>query len=362
MTPNLQDTVAALRVIPRLDHMTTLCLAWTHRASMDESMAPIWSEKLRYVYTTLLETKYPDLPVAAGEMLPIDTSPSPADETYIYKMIDVVGYADWISDDGEIAPNSAITSKSFTGRMDNIGHEWDCTIFDLERCAKAGLPLEQTKAKASRRFHDAKTQWVWLFGDADKDIPGIINHPNIPITLAALNGGATSRRWANKTADEIAADVAVLINAVSNNTKGNYFAATIYMSRVMMQRLRDLRLGAGDGFASIYDLLKDRYKGDDTGQGKVTFKMLREAAADERTNPVPVNGVQSDTSGIAGDFAFAIAGGLTKDDAAFIRSRPFTQVPPQEEAFKIRNLSHSKIGGAKVTQPLAFHRLDFGVT
>lgn len=360
-TAALQNAAAQLRIIPRLDHLKEWAGVSLRAASLDDSLAPVMAEQLRHVYTTLIETKYPDLPVAAGDMLPVDTSPSAADDTYVYRMVDVVGYADWISDDGDIAPNSAMTMRPFTGRMDNIGHMWDTTIFDLERSAKAGVQYESAKSKWARRFHDAKTQWVWLFGDSEKDIPGICTHPNIPITMAAMNVGNTSRLWVNKTIDEIAADVSVIVRTVSTNTKGNYYTAKVYLPRRLYELLNDRRLGAGDGFASLLQLLEERFKGDKTGQGKVEFLILRECQADERTNPVPVNGVQSDTSGIAGDFVLAIAGGLTKEDAAFIRSRPFTQIPPQNEAFKILNYSHSKIGGVKLTQPLAVHRFDFGV-
>ncbi len=354
----LQELADKMRVIPRLDALKACAIGMAARGTCDDQLAPIWAEKLRHTYTTLMEMKYPELAAANGDVLPIDTSVDPADEQWEYFSVDQVGYADWISDDGEIAPNSAITGKRYTGTMENMAHEWDVTIFDLERAAKAGLQLQNMKGKLARRAHDAKTNWVWLFGDSSKNLPGLCNHPNIPMTLAALNAGTTSRLWPNKTADEIFADVAVAINAAANNTKGQYFTGSCFMPRRLMQRLRDLRLGAGDGFASAFDLLKARYSGDESGQGKVSFKLLRETGSDERTNPKTL----TDDSGIAGDFLLLVPAGASKDEACFIRARPFTQLPPQEAKLKIINLSHSKIGGCKMQIPLAFHVFVFGTT
>jgi hypothetical protein len=239
-----------------------------------------------------------------------------------------------------------------------MGHEWDMTIFDLERAAYAGMPLSNMKQNNAKRTHDAKTNYVWLFGESAKNLPGLCNHPNIPVTLAPLNVGATSRLWANKTVDEIAADLALLIDQVPTNTIRAHHVAKVFFPLGLVQELKNRRLGAGDGFASVWDWMRVRYEGADaTGQPKVEFHVLNECTAANRLDPK----TGTDTSGMVGDFLLAIPAD-DKDSLAFIRARPYTQRPPQELKLKMVHQTHSKIGGVKMQQPLALHRLDFGLT
>ena len=345
------------QIIPRLDTMQAIAQRVAEQGRADAQLAPIWAEKLRHTYSKVLETKYPEYMAEAGNILPIDTEVDPAAEEWEYFKIDSRSSADWIDDDGMVAPNGATVMSRFTGRMHSIGHEYDWTIFDLERAAAANVPLAKIKADDARRAHAAKTDWVWLFGDSPRGLPGLMNHPNITVSMAALNGGATSRLWTNKTADEIATDMSVLINTIATNTLQAYSAATVLMPLSLFHRLRDLRLGAGDGFASVLEWMKNRFQGDESGQGKVSFKILNQCSGSLRRNP----NTGTDTSGISGDFVIALPQ-ASKDELAFVRARPFTQLPPEAEGFKVRNLSHSKIGGCKMQIPLAVHRLDFGLT
>lgn len=352
----MSDNNDQLQIVPRLDTMLTLAADIARQGRADAQLAPIWAEKLRHTYKQVLETKYPELAAANGDVLPIDTSVDPAAESWEYFMIDHAGFASWIDDDGHLAPNGALTMTRYTGYTAEMGFEYNMSIFDLERAAKASLPISNLYLKNAKRYHDAKKNWVWLFGDSAKQLPGLCNHPNITKTLAPLNDAGTSRAWADKSVDEIAADLALLIDSVAENTLRAHFVATVFMPLSMMQVLRNKRLGAGDGTQTLYDWMKARYSGDDTGQGAVKFVVLNECASTLRRNPE----TGSDTSGIPGDFLLAIPS-ASKDELAFIQARPFTQRPPQETGFKMHHMTHSKVGGCKCSIPLAVHRMDFAV-
>ncbi len=345
--------------IPRKDTLTEIVATGFRRAGLDASLAPIWAEQLRHTYTKVFEYKYPELAAANGDVLPIDSSVPPEALETEYFAVDSVGSADWIDDDGNLMPSSAITAQRFTAKMAEMGHEFSINFFDAERASavsKPSLNLLATYQAAAKKAHDRFANWIWLFGDSSKEIPGLFTHPNITVSLAPLNGGSTSREWSAKTVDEIAADVELLIATIANDTIGAYFAAKVFMSRAMYHRLRSLRLGSGDGFASCLGLLEDRYKGDASGQGKVTFHILNECDADLRKDPRP--GAGTDTSGLTGDFALALPA-APKDEMCFVRARNYTQKPPQEERFKMLHLTHSKIGGFKCQIPTAVHLMAF---
>lgn len=356
ITDQMRATLDALGLIPRTDALEAECSRVLLREGKDSSLAPIWAEKLRHTYAKVVEQKFPQYAAANGDVLPVDSSVDPASLEWEYFMIESAGYADWIDDDGAVAPSSAIKASRHTGKLAEMGHRWDMTVFDLERAAKANVPLAPIKQKHAKRTHDAKTNWVWLFGDSAKDLPGLCNHPNIGVSQApdgTLGGGGGTAALADMTNDEILSVFASLINSVAEDTLENYHAATVWMSHADYRTLRDRRLGAGDGFASLLGLLTDRYKGDESGQGKVTFRTLLECDKTRRTNPK--TGV--DNSGIARSFLLAIpqAGA---DELAFIRARPYTQRPPQERDMVMHHMTHSKIGGCKCQIPLAVQRMD----
>lgn len=334
--------------------------AFCRQYRADAQSSPIFAEKLRHVYAKVLEVEYPELQAAMGKILPIDTSVDPADISWEYHMIDQAGYADWIDEEGQLAPGSAMTLTRFSGEMHEFGHMWDVNDFDLERSAKSGFQLVSMKQNAARRAHEALANWVWLFGESNKNLIGLCNHPNITTSLADTAAASPNgRTWATssgKTNDEILEDVAVLLNTIPEQTSEMHHASIVYLPPSYMRACRDRRLGAGDGFASLWDLIVDRYKGDDSGQGKVSFRMLNECDSALRRHPK----TGADDSGIPGDFILAMAS-MSKDEAAFIRARPFTQLPPEKTGFVTQNFSHAKIGGCKLQLPLAVHRLDFAV-
>ncbi len=348
-----------LCIVPRKDTLDAICSAVVERQQgrIDDELAPIWAEKLRHTYTKVLEIEYPEMIAEAGKILSIDTSVPPSALEWEYFQIDQSGYADWIDDDGQEAPSSATKASRFTGKMAEMGHRWSLTVFDLERAAAAGLKLSSMKPAAAKKYHARKTNWTWLFGDRAKGMLGLCNHPNIPRAVAAQNAGATSRLWANKTNAEILADLATLINSVPVTTIRQHYIAPVYMPLNLQQLLMDRELSTSrDGsLTNLWEYIMKRYAGDETGQGKVSFRILNESEARLRVNPV----TQVDDSDIEGDFLLACP--PQSEDNQFIRARPYTQRPPQERDLVMHHMTHSKVGGARIQHPLAFNVMTFGL-
>lgn len=327
-------------------------------------LAPFWAEKLRHTFPKVFEEVYTDLAAANGDILPIESGVDPGKLEWEYYAVDYRGYADFIDDEGDVMPSSQITAKRYTGEMHEIGHKFTVNLFDLEREATYDgphLPIVATKQKVARRVHEERTNYIWLFGDPEKSadkFPGLVTHPNITVSFAALNAGATSRLWENKTEDEILADFAALIDTVPIDTKRRYWVKTVYMSLDRWLFLRNKTLSTSlTGFSSMLDLVRDRFKGDDSGQMAVEFKILNECDPAYRLHPK----LETDTSGIDGHFMLAIPK-APKDELNFVRARPYTTRPPREEDFKTIYPTHSKVGGCICKIPRAVHVMHFGLT
>lgn len=349
---------AAAEVAERNEALDACVADIVERKRCDAQLAPIWAEKLRYTFASMPETLYPDLVASSGGVLPIDTSVDPTALEWEYYMLDSGGFCDWIDEDGDIAPSTFIRGSRHTGKHAEHGGGYHWTIFDLERAAKVGLPLEITYAKADQRAEAEHTEWVWMFGDSAKELFGLCTHPNIPRELAAFNAGATSRLIVNKTDDEILEDFRDLIDSVPETTLELHHVKTVFMPHSFIREMRSRFIAStATGMVTLWDRLLSLYAGDASGQGKVEFKALLLCEAARRVNPK----TGTDTSGISGDIMIA----LPQADASelcFIRSRPYTRRPPQEENFKVKVLTHSKIGGVKCVRPLSCRIVTYGTT
>lgn len=328
----------------------------------DTQFAPLYAEKLRFVYQGLIEIKYPDLEAANGEVLPIDSSMPPGAVSWEYDMVDAGASMDWIDDEGQIAPSAFVKSMGkFTGKAAEFGGGYKTNIFDDERATMAGMNLDPLKGQRLRRKHDEWCQWHWLFGAPDKDgMLGLCTHPNMPMSLAALNAGASSRLFANKTNAEILADFVDLIDGVPEQSKNLHYAVTVFLPNSLIRLMRSRFIDAGGSAPqyTLWDRVKDMFKGDDAGQSKVTFKGVEWCTAAGRLHPK----TGTDTSGISGDFMLALPA-QNAAELCFIRARPFTMRQPREIGdFSTKHLAHAKIGGTKMVYPLSCNMLVFGTT
>jgi hypothetical protein len=367
LTPEIQAQLEALAVYPRTDELSTVLAdpRWQltgnvktldGQAVKREDLAPMMIERLRFLYPEILEAKYAELPAANGDIFPIDDSVPAGAVEWKSETMEVLGFAQWVDDDGKIAPTGATVFGQAEGRLKEMAHAWEMNEFDLERAAYAKVPIESTRGRASKRVIDAKCQWTWLFGDFDLGLYGCFSHPNITRVLAPQSAsGGNSRLWSGKTNAEIAADVALVIDTVRAATNRQEQAAIVYVPENLYKLAKRKLLGESSGLlTSLWDWIVDQHKGDESGTGKVTFKILNECEAAYRRNPE----TNTDTSGISGDFLFARPAEDKRMDA-FMRSRRFTQRPPQQIDFAVKHLCHAKVGGFRTERPLAFAMLVF---
>jgi len=344
-------------LVPRKDTLTGLVASWIHDGlseRMDDSVAPIAVEALRFNYAQIYEETYGQFKAAMGEVLGFDTSPSPGHDTYKYEVMDYAGYADWIGDDGEVMGEGSMQLTSHIGFMHEIGHEFTFTIFDLERAALDGKQLPATRQSIARKTHEHLHNWVWLFGDQDKQIHGLFTHPNIQVVLApeastAVQNDQRDRLIVNKTADEILADVALMVDLVPETTNEGLRVRKIFMPRedINVMKHRRASTSGGDGTLTVWQLVQSLYS-------DIEFDVLPECDSAKRLDPR----TGTNTSNLSGRCWIAVPD-APADQCGFVLSRPFTQRPPQADRLKVTTITHSKIGGFKCIVPLGVVRLDF---
>jgi hypothetical protein len=183
----------------------------------------IYMKKLR-------ELKYRDL-------IPISNRDGPGAQTITYYMYTKVGMAKIIANPSDDLPRSDVFAARFTQPVFVIATSFAYTTQDLRRAMFANVPLEMFKVDAARRSIREKENTLAWTGDTPTGIVGLLANTNITNTQAPNNAGATSRYWSAKTADEILADVLLMVTTIRDLTNGIHQANTLCLPLVEYNKL-----------------------------------------------------------------------------------------------------------------------------
>jgi hypothetical protein len=174
--------------------------------------------QLEAVETRLYEQKLREL--RYRKFIPITGVAGAGAATITYYLYTKVGMAKIIANPSDDLPRSDVYATRHTMNVHNEGTSFGYSTSDLRQAVFAGVPLDTMKADAARRgIHELENTLAWT-GDSDHGIVGFLANPNIPTVQAPQNAGATSRAWADKTADEQINDVRLLTSGIRTATRG----------------------------------------------------------------------------------------------------------------------------------------------
>ena len=185
-------------------------------------------------------------------------------QTYTIKTVSELGMAKIISADAKELPPVSLAYKKQTVEIYPVGASYKFTLEELDSCAFAGIPLESDDARTARRKIDEKIDEIIYVGDKDWGILGLLNNPNVTATVAA-EGSSTSksRKWKDKTLDEITADIQTMVDAVFAATKGARGAGTVEADTIKIPREAYVsltnRTKGVDSDVTFLKALKDRF-------------------------------------------------------------------------------------------------------
>lgn len=196
----------------------------------DDNMAQgavFFARELDAVKARTYDVQYPELKFR--EMFPVSNEAGAGAETISYLTFDETGIAEYIGAGAKDLPRADIGGKETIIPVRTLGISVGYTTDEIRKSARVGRSIDQRKISSARRGMETKMNQVAWFGDADKGHLGVFTHPNIP-TAVAPNGGGGSPLWANKTPDEILADMNDGVNDVFVNTSMVESVNTLAMS------------------------------------------------------------------------------------------------------------------------------------
>lgn len=182
-----------------------------------------FAKQLAYVKSKAYDKEFPEL---TGLKLFPQTSEVDEGAMYMeYYSYEPVGFADIIANYASDLPRVDVKGTPHRAEIVGIGNSYGYNVQELRACRRNALlgtmkPLDAARAEAARRAYDIKINHLIWHGDEKTGIIGVLSSGNNIPVYTLTNGAGGKVDWASKTADEIAADVAGMLNYIDTLTQG----------------------------------------------------------------------------------------------------------------------------------------------
>lgn len=195
--------------------------------TIDDGMA-FFVSQLTAFEARWYKAKYPN--INFSELVDVNTeTPEWADEV-AYRMYDGVTMGKFIGANADDLPRVAAAAKMFKAPIGYAGNEFEYSLDELRKTSHLGMPLDVSLAELARRGAEEHTQKVVYFGDADRNMTGLFNNPNVPVQNSTLD-------WDTATPLEIVADVNAALTSVWSATLGVHTPNTLVVPANRWARL-----------------------------------------------------------------------------------------------------------------------------
>ncbi|SFV11425.1 hypothetical protein SAMN02799631_05269 [Methylobacterium sp. 174MFSha1.1] len=158
-----------------------------------------------FIEPAVYRNQYPA--IRYPRLVPVDTAAPEWVPTVTYFSVDRVGQATWVHGAATDVPKVELLRRQYETAvaMAGIGYGYD--LEELGKAQLLGMTLDADKADAARQASEEFIDRIALQGDAGKGFSGLLNHPSVTVGSAAATGTGGSTLWAQKTAEQVLADI-----------------------------------------------------------------------------------------------------------------------------------------------------------
>lgn len=195
--------------------------------NLDANEAAFLERQLASVKTKTYDRLFPEY--AAERLIPVSTEAGSGAETIVYQTYTPAGMAKIISDYSDDLPRVDVAAEEKSVIVRSIADAYAYSLQEVRAAAFAAQTGKPNAAKLRQRKADAAKQGItakinslaWkAHPDKDNGLTGLFYQPNITVSIAPTNAAGTSTKWADKTPDEILADMNGIVNGVFDLTNG----------------------------------------------------------------------------------------------------------------------------------------------
>lgn len=128
-------------------------------------------------------------------------------------LTNAAGNMPWISAETTAIPGVSINGVKVVLPLRLLAREVSYTSVELERSQLVGQPIDTQKIDALNQLYQMNTDQMVYIGSSDVGATGLLNNANVVVSSVVAGAGG-STLWADKTPDEILADVNTELAAV----------------------------------------------------------------------------------------------------------------------------------------------------
>jgi hypothetical protein len=189
-----------------------------HRLDANETMVLV--NQLEYFRARTADIQRPAF--KARMLVPVTSEVDPGAETWAYAQWDRAGMAKVVANYADDIPKVAAFAKRFVQAVETIALGYGWSWLDMQRTARAGVPLRTRLATAVRDGFEARIETIAAIGIPETGATGLLNNANVPVIAASAPATGSSPVWGgpDKTPLEIVGDMLAMENAIISNTKG----------------------------------------------------------------------------------------------------------------------------------------------
>lgn len=184
-----------------------------------EDASVFFARELDHVKSQSYDVEYPEL--TAMSLFPVSNEADPGAETITYYSYDKTGLAKIISNYATDLPRADVKGKPITAFIKSLGDSYGYSVQEMRASRMAGKSLDARKGESARYQIDRLNNQIAWAGDPDNNLMGVLSKNNdVPLyVLPASAAVSSSTKWADKTAEEILADINGMQKQVAAVTK-----------------------------------------------------------------------------------------------------------------------------------------------
>lgn len=307
-----------------------------------DSLTIAFARELEDIIKEVFEAEYPEL--IARQLIP-ERSVSPEAASFTYRMVNRVGQAALINENGSDMPQVEIEAEETQQPIVTWGASYSFTILDQMRSGRLGISIDALKAEAARWACEYFLEQLSAVGDAKSGLVGLVNAPGVAATtqvstgtwvaqIAAIGSASTSNATppAVVVAQTIAADVLAMKNKIYTQTDGIHTPTDCLLPISLYTLLDSTPQSPGYNQNTLLDFLE-----------KITKLKFTAWPQLNSANPGGTNGVYGTVV-------------VYKKDPKVLNlmmAQQFTQLPPQPIKMAYEIPCYMRGGAVQVRYPLA---------
>ncbi len=209
-----------------------------------EDAGIFFARELNHIKAQTYDQEYPEMTALA--LFPMSSEVNPGAEQVTYYSYDKVGMAKIIADYATDLPRVDVKGKPTTGNIKGLGASYGYSVQEMRASVMAGKGLDARKADSARYQIELLNNRIAWAGDKENGLMGVLSEDNsVPLYVIA-KGAKNSTKWADKTEDEILADINGMLKQMARTTKKVEKADTLALPSEAYIELQGRRIEGTD--------------------------------------------------------------------------------------------------------------------